>query len=459
MFKNINKIIKNNLSRLYSPKDEKEAAIDRYMINWNGRYRSALNPTFYRITSAVLLLPVISLYFLSPASARTPLVVTYLLMISQVIYLGMRDRTRSGDTLLIYILTSQFALIGHAISFRMIMSGGVDLDNSMIICAMYTTMGFLFIILAPVYNGLAIALALEHLALAYFAWGPSHPDSRTLSWMLILVAFDSFAVGFHILNYRRMRRHAALELSAHELQIQNERLRVEAIEKDMQLAQQIQDSLSPKSDSISSGRTTVRFFHRRYDILGGDWMGARILKNGDLVLAVADVSGKGIAASIVAQAIHTLWVQALVQDNFEPENWLNDVNSTLIMMGHTELHTATIGLAILTEHRVTYYSCGHVPLFLMKKTNNKTEYTPILSRGNIVGFTNELDLRPMSAALDQGSTESILLGTDGIFDRGARTKIDKIDHLLEEIEAKGSAALNNDDVRDDKLLIWVKRAA
>ena len=95
----------------------------------------------------------------------------------------------------------------------------------------------------------------------------------------------------------------------------------------------------------------------------------------------------------------------------------------------------------------------------MKKTNNKTEYTPILSRGNIVGFTNELDLRPMSAALDQGSTESILLGTDGIFDRGARTKIDKIDHLLEEIEAKGSAALNNDDVRDDKLLIWVKRAA
>ena len=59
-------------------------------------------------------------------------------------------------------------------------------------------------------------------------------------------------------------------------------------------------------------------------------MGARMLTNGDLVLAVADVSGKGIAASIVAQAIHTLWVQALVQENFDPEKWLHDVNNTLI---------------------------------------------------------------------------------------------------------------------------------
>ena len=459
MFKKIKIKLENKLAQLYPSKDSGESAIDRYMVNWNGRYRSALNPTFYRITSLVLLLPVISLYFLSPASARTSLVLTYLLMISQVLYLGMRSRSRSNTTLTIYILVSQFALIGHAVSFRLIMNGSLDLENSMIICAMYTTMGFLFIILAPVYNGLALALAMEHLALAYFSWGPSHPDSRTLSWMLILLSFDSFAVGFHILNYQRMRRHAALELSAHELQIQNERLRVESIEKDMRLAQQIQDSLSPKSDTISSGRTTVRFFHRRYDILGGDWMGARMLSNGDLVLAVADVSGKGIAASIVAQAIHTLWVQALVQETFDPEKWLHDVNNTLIMMGHTELHTATIGLAILTEHRVTYYSCGHVPLFLMKKTNNTTEYVPLLSRGNLVGFTNELDLKPVSAAWDQDGTDSILLGTDGIFDRGARTKIAKINDLLKAIEANGSAALNNDDVRDDKLLIWVKRAA
>ena len=95
----------------------------------------------------------------------------------------------------------------------------------------------------------------------------------------------------------------------------------------------------------------------------------------------------------------------------------------------------------------------------MKKTNNTTEYVPIISRGNLVGFTNELDLKPVSAAWDQDGTDSILLGTDGIFDRGARTKIAKIDELLKALEASGSAALNNDDVRDDKLLIWVKRAA
>ena len=89
----------------------------------------------------------------------------------------------------------------------------------------------------------------------------------------------------------------------------------------------------------------------------------------------------------------------------------------------------------------------------MKKTNNTTEYVPLLSRGNLVGFT-ELDLKPVSAAWDQDGTDSILLGTDGIFDRGARTKIAKINDLLKAIEANGSAALN-DDVRDDKLLIWV----
>ena len=37
--------------------------------------------------------------------------------------------------------------------------------------------------------------------------------------------------------------------------------------------------------------------------------------------------------------------------------------------------------------------------------------------------------------------------------------MEKIDDLLKDIEANGSAALNKDDVREDKLLISVKRAA
>jgi hypothetical protein len=436
--------------------DHKNATDDQFHRSWDRQFVSTLGQQFYWLPILVVLVPVISIYYLAPDAARWPLVLTYSLMFLELVYLAVKKQ-RPVLTLPVYVILSQIALIGHAWSFRLIMSSSIDLEYSMIICAMYTTMGFLFVILAPFANGLSPALALEHVGLAYYSWGTDHPSGTTLAWILVLISFDSFGVGFHVLNYRRLRRHTLLELSAKELQVQNERLRVESIEKEMHFARKVQDSLAPKVNEMKSDLWQVRFFHRRHDILGGDWMGARILGNGNLILAIADVTGKGVAASMVAQAIHALWALALTRETFDAESWLKDLNHALFVMGHTELHTATIGLAVVGDTQITYYSCAHVPLFICSENDGSRVYAPLTGQGTLVGLSRDFAVHPVVIDWRSRGVESILLGTDGIFDRGGSTRARKISALLSDIETKGSEALDTYDVDDDKLLIWVRR--
>ncbi|MCX6108273.1 MAG: SpoIIE family protein phosphatase [Proteobacteria bacterium] len=428
---------------------------NQYFHNWEQRFQGATSPILYSMTALVLLIPLVSLYYMSPEAARIPYVLTYAILFAAIVYVTVKKQ--NAPTTAMYLGISQVAFIGHAFALRVIMVGAPDLENSAIACTMFACMGFLFIVLTYYSNKWIVGLAIEHLCLAYFAWGPNHPEDRKLAWMLMLLSFDAFAVVFKLIDFRRRRRYAALEQAANDLRTQNERLKFEAVEKEMLFAQEIQDSLAPKFDMLTSGPWQVRFFHRRYAILGGDWMGARVLSNGDLILAVADVTGKGVAASMVAQAIHTLWAQELPRQGFDPLTWLRNVNQTLYVMGHTKVHTATIGLSVLSASRLTHYSCAHVPLFIGKTQLGTKHYAPLVASGDLVGLNEHIDLRAASADLQDPAIESILLGTDGIFDRGGRTKSRKIAALLEELDAEGSEALTRGDVEDDKLLIWVQR--
>jgi len=451
----IKKYLQHAITQAYRS-GQKNATDEQFHRNWDRHFVSTLGQHFYRLPVLVVLVPVISIYFLAPDAARWPLVITYTLMLFELVYLSVK-RQSPVLTLPVYVVLSQIALIGHAWSFRLIISSGVDIEYSMIISAMYSTMGFLFVVLAPFANGLSPALAIEHVCLAYYAWGSGHSSGSTLAWILVLISFDAFGVGFHILNYRRLRKHTLLELSAKELQVQNERLRVEFIEKEMHFARKVQDSLAPKVNEMKTGLWQVRFFHQPYQILGGDWMGARILANGDLILAIADVTGKGVGASMVAQAIHALWALALTREAFDAESWLIDLNQALVVMGHTELYTATIGLAVVGATQITYYSCAHVPLFVFNGDDDSRVYTPLTGQGCLVGLSPDFTVQPVVLDWKSRGVESILLGTDGIFDRGASTKGHMITALLSDIAKKGSTALSDYGVPDDKLLIWVQR--
>ena len=118
-----------------------------------------------------------------------------------------------------------------------------------------------------------------------------------------------------------------------------------------------------------------------------------------------------------------------------------------------------MGLAIISDDHLEYYSCGHLPIFYSRVVDGSREYGRLLGRGNILGFTDELELEPQRMNFSETKADLLLIGTDGVFKRGGITTIREVDKLVRDVEVHGRRALDRVEVDDDKLLVWVQRAA
>lgn len=225
----------------------------------------------------------------------------------------------------------------------------------------------------------------------------------------------------------------------------------------MGLAQQIQESLNSKIDTIKFRGMKVRLFQERHQSLSGDWMGARVTEGGDLVLAVADVTGKGISAAMVARSIHALWTQAESSSVFRPDVWLAEVNRTLRSMAIGNLQTATIGVAVVGTTHLRYYSCGHLPLYYKCEVQTAGQYRAIMKPGSIVGMLTDPKIVPIEINFAAKDLVSIIIGTDGVFHRGTRTSSRELESFVADLNVNGSRAIQKIKSNDDKMLILVSR--
>lgn len=66
-------------------------------------------------------------------------------------------------------------------------------------------------------------------------------------------------------------------------------------------------------------------------------------------------------------------------------------------------------------------------------------------------------MKPVTISFSETPVESLLLGTDGIFNQGGRIKRRLIQDLLYDLDQRGDQALDRANVDDDQLLIWVQR--
>ena len=291
-----------------------------------------------------------------------------------------------------------------------------------------------------------------NLGLAYFAY-MNLDDGGTYSDPLQLVfAYTVMAGGILYSRIYRSRREILAEYRARNQLLQTERLKVEVIEQQMELAKEIQDSLTPPSKITTPMGAEAVFLQKKYHPLGGDWMAVRVLDNGDTVFVVADVTGKGLGAALVVHALQSLWAKSLSEPEFDIQVWLDSVNRTLLTLGQKKPHTCTIGVLVLSENKLTYYSAGHVPCYVVL---GRQKMRVILGQGNLVGFTDSLELSPVSMNFTPGEAMTVLLGTDGALTKGSRGRLRDILALIDHVETDPSSALNANIVDDDKMLIAV----
>lgn len=240
-------------------------------------------------------------------------------------------------------------------------------------------------------------------------------------------------------------------LGLSEKNYQTERTRRIIIEQDLALAHEIQDSLAPPPNYFHKGGIKINSFQIKHSAVAGDWMAFREMPNGEHILVVADATGKGVQAALIVHAVQSLWADVLHDEKFSPSEWMTRVNRTLYTLGQRKPHSMTMGIVSILGNRIEYYCAGHVPLFVVNQTTDQV--IPMIVQNKVLGLSEQVLIKPSVLNFTDDDKLTILLGTDGVFDKGSRTSKRAVLGLLANVVAKGTQALDEVQVIDDKTLI------
>ena len=137
-----------------------------------------------------------------------------------------------------------------------------------------------------------------------------------------------------------------------------------SLEAELELAQSVQRSLLPQSVPQSPYLQTAAF-SRPAQIVGGDYFGFYAFKDGSDGVAIADVAGHGVSASMHVAGMHAL-LQALVPASTAPAAVLEQVHRLFVHnVTFTMFVTAFLSAYDPSTRTLTYCNAGHNPPLLV----------------------------------------------------------------------------------------------
>lgn len=195
------------------------------------------------------------------------------------------------------------------------------------------------------------------------------------------------------------------------LQAQRERLELEQLRRELELARDLQTSMLPLRQPMFPNRADIEIcgLVEPADTVGGDFFDAFLLDEHRLFVCVGDVSGHGIAAALLmARTIGLLRILAITEAS--PAKVLGRLNDSLAEGNDTAAFaTVFCGCLDLTSGSLTYSNAGHSPPLLAGAGGTG----PIpLPPGMLVGPYPARRYRDL--CLDLAPGEVLLLYTDGI---------------------------------------------
>lgn len=424
-----------------------------FVETWQGSHQGMFERYVARIVLIVFTFSTIGIYLLSPVPQRAVELSTHSALLLLALIWNFTPLIKLNKMSYIAVIIGVIFITGAATSVRVTLENPHrDVDLAM------TASFFIGTLLLVTANfrlqGARILFSvIFNVILGVWAYGPLKASGEMYNLLLLIFGYSAFAAGMFYSNAHRSRREILGEFHTRNQLIQSERLRVEAVEQQILLANDIQDCLAPPERFASPRGVEARFFKRKYHQLGGDWMALRTTGNGDLVFAVADVTGKGVSAALVVHAVQSLWAQTFANPLFNPFAWLHSVNAALLVMGQHKPHTLTMGLLVVSKNQIKYYSAGHVPVHVF---SGQKSMRTLMGRGNILGIFPDLQLSPITFDLDPSQAHLIVMGTDGALDKGSRARGSQVLKLVNDLHTLGEDAFEQCRSEDDKLLVSIE---
>jgi phosphoserine phosphatase RsbU/P len=181
-----------------------------------------------------------------------------------------------------------------------------------------------------------------------------------------------------------------------------------ALEQDMELASKIQSTLLPQNSVLVAG-WEIQFHFAPAGPVSGDYCDLLSSKNAEdgLFFVLGDVSGKGLAASMLVSHLHAMF-HSLISVGLPSYRMLAEVNR-LLCESTLATHYATLVCGQLKHSgEIELCNAGHVPPFLA----HKNEIERIDATGLPLGLFQSSEYSIQTLKANPGDT--LLLYTDGL---------------------------------------------
>jgi sigma-B regulation protein RsbU (phosphoserine phosphatase) len=181
------------------------------------------------------------------------------------------------------------------------------------------------------------------------------------------------------------------------------------LDRELAFARRIQQSILPASKPELEG-FEFGMLMTPSRMVGGDFFDFISLPDGDLGVAIADVTDKGVPAAIFMAVVRSL-LRAEASRCLAPAQVLRNVNELLLEM-NTEGMFATLLYGVLHPaiKEFHYVRAGHEQPLLVNAAGEVNN--PLPQNGQPLGILPDPDLDEQSCHLDSGSV--LLLLTDGV---------------------------------------------
>lgn len=199
--------------------------------------------------------------------------------------------------------------------------------------------------------------------------------------------------------------HAATALERADLL--EEARRTQALEVEIGMAREIQTSFLPSE--IPEYELAV--WWQPAEAVGGDYYDLVLLPDGRLGFITADVSGHGVAASLIMASVRAM-LHVLARTTSDPAQILALLDESITADLHFGRFVTFLIVALdPVRHKLTFANAGHGPAFHFRR--EEQEFCNLDSTSLPFGFSEEFPICE-SPSLNMKVGDLLVLGTDGV---------------------------------------------
>jgi sigma-B regulation protein RsbU (phosphoserine phosphatase) len=250
--------------------------------------------------------------------------------------------------------------------------------------------------------------------------------------------------------------------------LQKEAVKSEIMERELQLAREIQSAFLPEEiPQIPGWDFAVRWQPARQ--VGGDFYDILSLDEDRYGFVIADVADKGMPAALFMTLIRTL-IRAAAKDKLSPASVLTQVNELMIPDSKNGMFvTVFYGVLSLSTGKFIYANCGHNPPIL--KHPQESKLTELTRTSMALGIFSDIDVEEREVTLNKGdwlvmytdgvteafSVDEVMFGTERLFKVLLSHDFISSKSLLDDIENAVNEFIRGSDLSDDMTLTAILR--